>query len=66
MIKNERGRDFLKSLPVLASWEFARFGYALVRDRAMLRGYRDAWTLAGRAWRKRRVLHERARLRQAP
>ena len=66
MIKNERGRDFLKWLPVIATWEIARFGYALIFDRAVLPAYRDAWRLRGRAWKKRRVLQDRARLRQLP
>ena len=36
LIKNERGRDFLANLPAIAFWELARFGFALLRDRAVL------------------------------
>ena len=60
MIKNERGRDFLANLPAIAVWEVLRLGFALLRDRALLAGYRDAWRLSRRAWRKRRLIQLRA------
>jgi GT2 family glycosyltransferase len=66
MIKNERPRDFLKNLPVLVVWEALRLGYALLRDRPVLRGYRDAWQLSGRAWHKRAILKERVRRGATP
>jgi GT2 family glycosyltransferase len=62
MIKNERAGDFLKNLPVILAWEVLRLGYAVLRDRAVLAGYRAAWRKRSSSWRKRRILHERARL----
>ena len=64
MIKNERPRDFLLNLPVLAFWEILRLGFAALRDPRMLRGYRDAWQLSAGAWRKRGILQERVRSRR--
>lgn len=67
MIKNERVGDFLINLPMIAFWELGRFGFAVLRDREVLSGYRDAWQLGSNAWRKRRVLQRRARARsEAP
>jgi GT2 family glycosyltransferase len=63
IIKNERPGDFWINLPVIAFWELVRLGFALLRDPAVLRGYRDAWRLAPRAWRKRRILQRRVRER---
>jgi hypothetical protein len=61
MIKNERAGDFLLNLPAIALWEVLRLGFALLQDRSLLTGYREAWKLSGRAWRKRAILHERVR-----
>ncbi len=61
IIKNETGRGFLIHLPELAAWELVRLGFALLRDRAVLAGYRDAWRLVPRAWRKRSFIEARAR-----
>ena len=58
MIKNERPGDFLMNLPALALWEVLRFGFAVLRDRDMLPGYRDAWRLTPRAFRKRAILQK--------
>lgn len=63
MLKNERVGDFLINLPAIAVWEVARLGFAVLRDRAVLAGYREAWQLGSRAWHKRRVLQRRARER---
>jgi GT2 family glycosyltransferase len=65
MIKNERGWDFVRHLPTIVLWEVARFAFALLRDRAMLPAYREAWRLAPRAWAKRRVLQRRVTERQS-
>ena len=56
LIKNESAGDFALNLPILAAWEILRLGFALLRDRALLPAYRDAWRLSHRAWRKRRAL----------
>lgn len=61
IIKNERPREFFTNLPVVALWEVARFGFALMRDPVVLSAYRDAILLSKRAWRKRRILQKRAK-----
>lgn len=62
MLKNERGADFLRNLPVILAWEMARLGYALLRDPAILGGYRDAWRERQRMWHKRQAIQgKRAR-----
>lgn len=61
IIKNEQPRDFLRNLPVLATWEVLRLGFAIARDREVLNGYGDALRLAGRAWRKRKLVQSATR-----
>jgi GT2 family glycosyltransferase len=61
ILKNERGGDLLRNLPVLVGWEVLRLGYALLRDRAVLGGYVDALRAAPSAWHKRRLLIARLR-----
>jgi GT2 family glycosyltransferase len=56
LIKNEHPLAFLRDLPFILPVEAARLAFALVFERAMLGAYRDALRLAGRAYRKRRVL----------
>ena len=65
IIKNERGADLVRNLPVLLAWEVLRLGYALTRDRAILPGYLDAARGVRRAWHKRRLLQRRAKARVA-
>jgi GT2 family glycosyltransferase len=66
ILKNERAGDLLLHLPWLLAWEVLRLGYALLRDRAVLPGYREALALVGSAWRKRRLLQARARRPDRP
>lgn len=61
LIKNEQPRDFLIGLPILLVWEVLRLASALLRDPAVLPGYRDAWHLRRRAWAKRRFLRSAMR-----
>lgn len=56
LIKNEQPLAFLRDLPFILPVEIARLGWALVGERTLLGAYRDALRLAGRAYRKRRVL----------
>ncbi len=56
LIKNETPSGFAINLPILASWEVLRLGFALLRDRELLAGYADAWRLSRRAWHKRQVI----------
>jgi GT2 family glycosyltransferase len=53
VLKNERS---LRALPHIALYEILALGYALLRERELLRGYVDAARLAPRIWRKRRAL----------
>ncbi|MGH0034805.1 MAG: hypothetical protein ACQGVK_07225 [Myxococcota bacterium] len=64
MIKNERGARFWLDLPVILLWEGLRLGFALLRDRAVLPAYAQAWRLRGRAFAKRRVIQARAARRR--
>ena len=50
VLKNERG---IRDLPRILLYEFAAFGYALLRERELLPGYVDAARLAPRVWAKR-------------
>ncbi len=59
--KNESLAGFVVNLPYFVCWEVARFGYALLRDRAVLPAYRDAWRLWAPTWRKRKLLRQRMR-----
>lgn len=61
MIKNERPLAFVRDLPFILPMEVARFGFAVLADRAMLGAYGDAARYARRAWRKRRVIRRNAR-----
>ncbi len=56
LVKNERPRDFVRNLPVLAIWEMLRLGFAILRDPSVLPGYLEAGRLLPNAWRKRRLL----------
>lgn len=66
IVKNERWGDLLRNLPVLMAWELLRLGYALIRDRGILGGYRMALEGLPMALRKRRVIQRRAVLRAHP
>jgi len=59
ILKNERAADFLLNLPWLLAWEGLRFGFALLRDRAVLPAYADALRGVPAAWRKRREIRRR-------
>jgi len=65
LVKNESARGLLVNLPVLATWELLRLGFALLRDRAILPAYGDALRLLPGALRKRRILQRRVRERRA-
>ena len=65
LVKNESAAGLLVNLPVLLAWEALRFGYAVLRDPAVLPGYAAAVRELPRAWSKRRSIQRRARLRAA-
>jgi GT2 family glycosyltransferase len=65
IIKNERLADFCLNLPWLLTWELLRFGFAVLRDPAVLPAYRDALVASRRALAKRRTIAQRLRGRVA-
>lgn len=60
LVKNETGVGFVRRMPALLVWEALRLGFVVLRDRALLAGYVDALRALPDAWRKRRLLVERA------
>lgn len=58
--KNDRPRDFLRDLPWIAAYELLALGFALVRERHLLRGYAEAARLLPTARRRRAALRGRA------
>lgn len=65
MVKNETAGGLARDLPRLALYETLALGYALLRERTLLRGYLDAARLAPGAWRRRREIQRRRRARAA-
>ncbi len=59
LVKNETATGLLLRLPVILGWEVLRLGFAVLRDRAILPAYRDAWRGLGPALHKRRILQSR-------
>jgi GT2 family glycosyltransferase len=62
MLKNDSLASFVRDLPRIAAFEVLALGYALVRERHLLGGYREAWRLAPGARRKGRVIAARRRV----
>jgi GT2 family glycosyltransferase len=65
LVKNETAAGLLRGLPLLLAWEVLRLGFVLLRDRALLPAYADAWRGIGGATRKRRLLVKRIVERRA-
>jgi hypothetical protein len=59
--KNDPWPGLLRDLPRIALYELLALGFALVRERYLLRGYAEAARLLPRMARKRRMLHRRRR-----
>jgi hypothetical protein len=66
MVKNDTARDIRSDLPRIAAYEFAAFGYALVRERHLLEGYGELRQLLPTARRQRREIQARRQARGAP
>jgi GT2 family glycosyltransferase len=62
LAKNETGRGLARDLPWIAGYEVLALGHALLRERHLLGGYRDAWRLRTGARRRRRALQARRRV----
>ena len=61
MLKNDSLASFARDLPRIAAFEVLALGHALLRERHLLRGYRDALRLAPEARRKGQTI---ARMRR--
>jgi GT2 family glycosyltransferase len=61
LVKNETAGGLLGNLPWILGWEILRLGFVLLRDRPMGRAYLEAGRALPWAWRKRRLVRERAR-----
>jgi len=59
MLKNDSLASFARDLPRIAVFEVLALGYALLRERHLLRGYGDALRLAPEARRKGRAIARR-------
>jgi hypothetical protein len=64
--KNDPLGSLLGDLPRIAAYEVVALGYALLRERHLLRGYVEAARLLPRMLRKRAVLQRRRRSRGVP
>jgi GT2 family glycosyltransferase len=53
--KNESGRGFARNAPFILGYEVLALGHALLRERTLLRGYRDALRLWPAARQRRRA-----------
>jgi GT2 family glycosyltransferase len=66
LAKNETAAGLLADLPWIAAYELAALGYALVRERALLGAYRDAWALRKQIRVRRVVVQARRTVRRPP
>ena len=66
MAKNDSGADLLRDAPRIALYEILALGHALLRERHLLGGYRDAWRLRGEARRRRALVQARRRAARVP
>jgi GT2 family glycosyltransferase len=66
MVKNDPARALVRDLPLILLYELLAFGYALLRERHLLRAYPDVVRLLPRMRRKRALLQRRRRERGAP
>lgn len=66
MAKNDPLGALVRDLPRIALYEVLALGYALLRERFLLRGYVEAARALPRMLAKRRVLQRRRRARGAP
>lgn len=66
ILKNDPLESLLRDLPRIAAYELLALGFALLRERHLLRGYLEAARVAPRMWRKRIALQRLRRERGAP
>jgi len=63
IVKNDPLPGLLRDLPRILGYEVVALGFALLRERHLLRGYVEAARLLPRMWRKRAALRRRRRER---
>lgn len=66
IVKNDPLASFARDLPRILAYEVLALGFALLRERFLLRGYVEACRLLPRMLRKRRELQRRRRALRAP
>jgi GT2 family glycosyltransferase len=66
MVKNDTAQDLRGDMLRIAAYEIAAFGYALTRERHLLRGYAELRQLLPTARRPRLEIQARRRLRGSP
>jgi GT2 family glycosyltransferase len=64
--KNDAWGDLARDLGPLLVYELLAFGYAVLRERELLGGYREAWQRLPEARRQRRLIQARRRARRVP
>ena len=63
---NETAWGLARDWPWILGYELAALGYALLRERALLGGYRDFWALRGAVKERRAVIQRRRTVRRPP
>jgi GT2 family glycosyltransferase len=66
MVKNDPAGALARDLPTILAYEVAALGFALLKERHLLRGYKEAARLAPKMRRKRKELQEKRKERGAP
>lgn len=66
MIKNDTAGALVRDFPRLAAYEAMALGFALLRERTLLRGYADVLRLLPGARRRRSVIQQRRRVKRVP
>jgi hypothetical protein len=59
--KNETAQGLARHGPMIIGYEALALGHALLRERHLLQGYRDAWRLLPGARERRRLIQGRRR-----
>jgi len=65
-VKNETRAGLLRDLPFVLAYEIAALGHVLLRERHLLRGYREAWAALPGARRRRAEIQPRRAVRRVP
>jgi GT2 family glycosyltransferase len=66
MAKNETATSLLRHGLWIAAYELLALGHVLLRERHLLKAYRQAWRMLPAARRRRRLVQARARVRVPP